>query len=238
MDKEVNLRYARYIEHQKEVSREFHSDPRFKVYEHLLKKIRLNRDWDVADLGCGAGTLISLANSIVEGKCVGVDACELYERPVDDGKLKFFSQDLKTWLDNQLDNSWDCIFFIDVFEHLSLSELVQVSENLKRVIRPNGMVVLHVPNGESPFGSQVLWSDLTHYRAFSIASLYQIKSIAHARKIDVWESGPVGRGFKAFGRKLVIAAMRLANNLYLAADMGVVDFSRPVTRNIWVKLDF
>jgi SAM-dependent methyltransferase len=58
--------------------------------------------------------------------------------------------------------SLDLVVCFDVFEHLSHDTCAQWFAQIRRVLRPGGRLIGHVPNGLSPFAGSVYWGDLTH----------------------------------------------------------------------------
>jgi len=58
--------------------------------------------------------------------------------------------------------SLDLVVCFDVLEHLSHDTCAQWFAQIRRVLRPGGRLIGHVPNGLSPFAGSVYWGDLTH----------------------------------------------------------------------------
>jgi cyclopropane fatty-acyl-phospholipid synthase-like methyltransferase len=70
--------------------------------------------------------------------------------------------------------SIDAAMALDVFEHIPLTELVDLMTELEKVLKPAGRLLITVPNGASPFGRLQQHGDLTHINAFTQTSLEQL----------------------------------------------------------------
>jgi 2-polyprenyl-3-methyl-5-hydroxy-6-metoxy-1,4-benzoquinol methylase len=70
--------------------------------------------------------------------------------------------------------SYDVVLAFDVFEHLTRPELLDASREIERILKPGGVLLLHLPNGASPYCGAVRWGDITHEQAFTRSSLTQV----------------------------------------------------------------
>src|SRR5581483_4474529 len=70
--------------------------------------------------------------------------------------------------------SQDAVIAYDVIEHLTKDELIEVTDEVVRVLKPGGRWIVHVPNGLSPFAGVMTYGDLTHELAFTPESLTQL----------------------------------------------------------------
>jgi ubiquinone/menaquinone biosynthesis C-methylase UbiE len=108
----------------------------------------------VLDLGCGRGELVcELARR--GAYAVGIDyaeaALELAEElasTLDEQareRVKFFRSDAKVLPFD--DDSFDVVLMVDVYEHLHPYEIVATLGEIKRILRPGGLLVIHTgPN--------------------------------------------------------------------------------------------
>jgi ubiquinone/menaquinone biosynthesis C-methylase UbiE len=71
-------------------------------------------------------------------------------------------EDIFACLNAQPDWSVNVITVFDVIEHLTKQETFHLLEEVMRVLKPEGMLIAHCPNGLSPFVGAVCWGDLTH----------------------------------------------------------------------------
>lgn len=116
----------------------------------ILKKIEVKPNDVVLDIGCGRGDItLNLA-----AKCrmiYGIDYAaaaitlanemnDKYPRKIKD-KVKFLKMNAKKL--DFTDNTFDVIIAIDVFEHLYDPELRTSLKEMKRVLKPNGILFIH-----------------------------------------------------------------------------------------------
>lgn len=110
----------------------------------FLKYLKANDQ--VLDLGCGNGQN-SLKASTVGAKVIGVDK-QMIESPKN---FDFQQVDLEKPLDFKR-NFFDKVLFLDVLEHLNNRD--QIMKEVKRVLKPKGLLLLSIPN------SQTSWKKL------------------------------------------------------------------------------
>ncbi len=116
-----------------------------KYSSHYYFQLFAGNKNDILDVGCGEGffaeRLAQAGNQVV-----GVDILpEIKQR---DSLLKYFQADLDRGLDSvieQIDNrKFDKVLLQDVLEHLRTPEVIL--RDCARVLKPNGQVVVSVPN--------------------------------------------------------------------------------------------
>ncbi|EJW11540.1 Cyclopropane-fatty-acyl-phospholipid [Rhodovulum sp. PH10] len=71
-------------------------------------------------------------------------------------------------------NRFNTIVAFDVFEHFSISEILNRLEAAAKMLKPGGHLLLRFPNGQSPFGLQAQHGDPTHKSALSRSIFEQL----------------------------------------------------------------
>jgi len=189
---------------------------------HLIRShFPRNRQSDILELGCGHGAVIYYAR--LEGyiNICGVDgspeqvaaARRLGIDGVDEG-------DLMQALAALPSESKDCIVAFDVIEHFTRNELIMLVDEVRRVLRPGGRWIIHVPNGESPFVGMIRYSDITHELAFTRISIGQLLYSSGFSDVFCYEDAPIPHGIKSFVRLLLWKFFRALLRLYVAAETG------------------
>ena len=193
---------------------------------HALRKLiqlhfPADRSAAVLDLGCGHGALLHFAREAGYTNLRGVDgspeqvaaARRLGIEGVEEG-------DLRDALAAQPDVSLDVVIAFDVIEHFTRDELLPFVDEVRRVLKPGGRWIIHVPNGESPFGGRMRYWDLTHELAFTRTSLAQLLLASGFAEVRCFEDQPVVHGTKSAARWLLWKGFRGLLRLYIAAETG------------------
>ena len=69
---------------------------------------------------------------------------------------------------------FDAIVAFDVLEHIPQDALIPLFQSFASKLRPDGVVLCRVPNGESPFGRLYQHGDLTHRTTLDLSKFQQI----------------------------------------------------------------
>lgn len=70
--------------------------------------------------------------------------------------------------------TFDLIVAFDVFEHIPADQIQDVFTLLRKKLNANGVIVVRVPNGQSPFGLAYQHGDITHINCLSKTKFQQI----------------------------------------------------------------
>jgi SAM-dependent methyltransferase len=186
----------------------------------------------ILDIGCGAGQFMEWLE-----RGLGYEDVRGIER---DPRLAAFAAeygidkvevcDLRTW---HVPEMFDCIFLKDVLEHIPPGEHIEVLRYLAGKLRPDGCLVLRVPNANSTFATRHLFNDPTHFRSYSEHSLRSELEQTGFSRIeihgdDVWVPQSL-MGALRLGVKLLVRAFR---RLEAAAEYGPEGLSMPVSLNL------
>jgi SAM-dependent methyltransferase len=118
----------------------------------------------VLDLGCGRGELLLLLRE------AGVAATGVEGDPALAGAarrrgLEVVEGDVLETLRAQEAASWGAVTAIHLLEHLPPAALAAVLAEIRRVLRPGGLLIAECPNPHSlRVGAALFWQDPTHHR--------------------------------------------------------------------------
>jgi 2-polyprenyl-3-methyl-5-hydroxy-6-metoxy-1,4-benzoquinol methylase len=178
MEKETkDFIYKKYAEWK-----QWNGDSPFQsgIYKKELSRLNLNNKAKIVEFGFGDGHFLDWAKD--EGYDVaGVDRVfGLVENARKKGHRAYCSIKEMTDLDKV-----DLIIAFDVFEHLEIEEAIALIEDAKSILKPQGLMMLRVPNTASPFGLEYQNGDLTHVSQWSESRFHQLAIVIGIECISV-----------------------------------------------------
>jgi SAM-dependent methyltransferase len=173
----------------------------------------------VADLGCGDGIVLRVFQEMgfsdlhgVEGSSEMWALCVRQFPQVEKGDLREFLRQHK--------NSYDIIVLFDVLEHFTREEATELLDDAYIAMRPGGLLLLQLPNGDSPFAGGVFSADITHETLYTGGSLGHILAMSGFRLTDLNEHSPEPTDFKSAVRWVAWKAMRLSIRVFHRIETG------------------
>ena len=124
----------------------------------LIKKFSKNRNFKLADIGCGNGSIISfLEKKYSESKITGIDghlnALINVRRRTKKAFLQL--QDISQLSPLSEDQRYDIVILMDVLEHLD--EPGEILKQINNVLKKDGVIIATVP------ALMTIWSDRDHF---------------------------------------------------------------------------
>ena len=140
MDKRTrsSIYHKKYMFSKKEYgTKPIHSSETIRELKRIVgnKKIK-----DYLDIGCGS---CFYSNLFPEAHYVGIDIVDKQIERAKKKKLDVKKHDLEEPFPFK-DNSFDCIFAMDILEHIYNTS--QCLREINRVLKPDGILILQVPN--------------------------------------------------------------------------------------------
>lgn len=164
---------------------------------HYSELLPSDRNAKILEVGCGYGRYLAALSDMGYKDCYGID---LSADQIAHAKTKLLlsnveEADALAWL-NDKEATFDCILGLDILEHLTNADLIQLGENMYKALKPGGVVIFQVPNGMSPL-NPIIYGDLTHVRAFTPQSMQQF--LLHVRFVPngYFEIPPYVYGLKS-----------------------------------------
>ena len=174
----------------------------------------------ILDVGCGWGGFLAFLQSRGYTDLAGVDSSpqqvEIAQRL---GLQQVEVGDIFDAL-YKFPNHYSCIIAFNVLEHLDKDQVLPFLKAAKAALRPNGCLLLELPNSNSPFGSRTRYWDFTHELSFTPTSLLQIFEVVGFSGVQLRERDPVVHGLKSLVRSILWQGIRQALGFYLVVEQG------------------
>ncbi|MBL0932897.1 MAG: class I SAM-dependent methyltransferase, partial [Alphaproteobacteria bacterium] len=97
---------------------------------------------------------------------------------------------------------------------------MKLADEVRRVLKPGGRWILHLPNGEALFAGRVRYWDFMATGSFTRKSIEQLLLVCDFRDVRCYEDKPVAHGLKSSVRAVLWAVLRAGLRLALAAETG------------------
>jgi SAM-dependent methyltransferase len=166
--------------------------PSTEWWDHKLLPLLagLDRSACLLELGCGDGALLEYLRSRGFVGPRGIDVSPEQVALARARGVPATCGDALSYLQT-CDTEFDAILAVDVFEHLTREELVQLAPRVHAALRPGGRLLVQTANGAGLLPGQVIYGDLTHQTVFTPASLGQLLTQAGFSNLRFYEAGPI-----------------------------------------------
>jgi SAM-dependent methyltransferase len=204
---------------------------------HLEKLIRNHfpedKETAILDLGCGAGALEYFASRRGYANMVGIDRSPQQVAAARSMGLTGVREgELLAVLESLPGESQGLVVAFDVLEHFRKDEALELMDQVNRVLVPGGKVIIHTPNGSSPFSGRAGHRDFTHETIFTQESLGQLLAASGFSRIECYEEQPVVHGMVSGLRWLLWRVLRGILRFYLAVETGSLVPNEILSQNL------
>jgi cyclopropane fatty-acyl-phospholipid synthase-like methyltransferase len=206
---------------------------------YFKKLLPLNPESRILDIGCGLGSSLMVLRDLGYSNLTGIEFSRevvnlLQGSPIQDYVI---NSDIASFLSDALaeGKQYDAILSIDVFEHFSKNELIDILCLIEKVLAPGGILLIKVPNAQSPlFSGTVVFGDFAHENAVTPSSLSQVLRACGFDKIQACEAAPVPYTLFSYLRYFLWKIVRLIYVALYAVETGALNVSEIWSRSFFV----
>ena len=194
---------------------------RADVYRRVvLPRLPQDRASRIAELACGHGSFLWWLKSQGFHHITGIDSSAEQVAVAREVDCVVEKAEVVGWLEHQPPQSVDALVGIDLVEHLTKDDFMNVLRQSSRALVPSGVLVLRYPNGDSPLVGLNLFNDITHIWTYTtncvrtLAAMHDFSKVTFADESDValrdhrWLKVPLSKISGLILRGLIRAATR------------------------------
>lgn len=186
--------------------------------EILPKLSGMSKSARIFDLGCGSGSLLMALKQAGYTQISGMD---LSQEQVDMahgmGVAEVLLGDAMQFL-REAQQGFDVITGMDIIEHFTKDELVELLQLIQSKLNPGGMAIFRTPNMDAPVASAFALGDFTHENYLNASSAEQVMLSCGFHSVNVLPSTMRVQGvFKEIVRRIAYDWMELFWKLQLFA---------------------
>jgi SAM-dependent methyltransferase len=183
-------------------------------------------DVPVLDIGIGRGEMLSCMKHWGYENYTGIDISPSTVEFCTSLELNCVEvSDTAAWLDENK-NRFCVITLLDVLEHIPKNEVISFLKSAREALRSDGILILQVPNLQTPDGQLHRYNDFTHETGFIEHSLSQVLLTAGFKKFDF------------YGFETILAGVRSRNMLYRILACIQKELRKALRRVYWSYVRF
>jgi len=167
------------------------------------------RNEPVLDVGCGPGGFMEFLQS--EGFC-DISGIELSHEQAALARRSFPNVKEASAFDElpRYKDHFSLIAVFDVLEHFDRDEALAFLDMVYAALKPGGLLLLQLPNGDSPLGGGIIWGDATHEYMYTTRSLGHMLRASGFADLKFQEHGPQPVSLTSTIRWLLWKGIRIA----------------------------
>lgn len=191
-------------------------------------KLPANKSAKIYEAGCGPGAFLIFLKSL---GYTNIEASDFSEAQVNIARTIGFNArlaDSVADLESIDEKSLDCVVAIDFIEHLEKDNAMRFLKACGRAIKNGGILILRMPNGDSPLVGRNFFNDPTHIWAYTTVSMRALLEIAGFSEIEFRdEAEAMIREWRFLKVPFMRIARWIAKAIIRAATREQIDFLSP-----------
>lgn len=200
---------------------------KFKQFEHNYRSyFPKNKALRVLDIGIGRGEMLTCMKNWGYQNYLGIDISPSTVKFCSSIGLncKLVSDSEEFLLQNK--QEFDVITLLDVLEHFKKENVVSFLRALKESLKPDGVLIIQVPNLQAPDGHLHRYNDITH----------EVGYIEHSLQQVLMASGFENISFMGFEELIFKTPIQIIKKSLRATHWAFVRFLRFINANLNPKI--
>ena len=197
---------------------------RLKVYLPIIKKVDAgSKSFPIIDIGCGRGEWLELLKDA--GLCtIGLDLNGTMIKICKDRGLNVIQDEALSYLTGLSDASMGAVTGFHLIEHYGFEFLIKLLEEILRVLKPGGLVILETPNPNNVLvGSCNFYLDPTHNKPLPSSLIKLVLESRGFNKVKIININPYSDDLKIKNNDLE-TSKRFNEYFYGPQDYAVVGY--------------
>ena len=191
---------------------------KWRFEKEILPLINLPKSARILDIGCGSGSFLKALSEQGYTEIAGIDLSEEQVKLAHQlGVTQVQQGDLVDFL-NAADHKFDLISGMDIIEHFTKNELVDLLRLIQNHLNPCGIAIFRTPNLDAPMATVYANGDFTHENYMNASSAQQVLMACGFEQVQVFESNmQIPNALKEIIRKVVFSLLKFRFKLTLFA---------------------
>ena len=191
---------------------------KWRFEKEILPLINLPKSARILDIGCGSGSFLKALSEHGYTEITGIDLSEEQVKLAHQlGVTQVQQGDLVEFL-NAAEHKFDLISGMDIIEHFTKNELVDLLHLIQNYLNPGGIAIFRTPNLDAPMATVYANGDFTHENYMNASSAQQVLMACGFEKVQVFESNmQIPNALKEIIRKVVFSLLKFRFKLTLFA---------------------
>ncbi len=191
---------------------------KWRFEREILSLLPADKSIRILDIGCGSGSLLKAINEKGYTQTLGIDLSEEQVQMAHEfGVPSVQLGDVLTFLKENKE-PFDVITGMDIIEHFTKNELVELLSLVRTQIKPLGLAIFRTPNLDAPMATVYANGDFTHENYMNASSAQQVLLACGFKEVAVQESNMEIPSFpKEMLRKVLIKWVKLRLKVLLFA---------------------
>ncbi len=162
---------------------------RNKSIQNWLERFGLQKDHRVLEIGCGIGTQTQLLAEYLNSDNQ-ITALDISPKSIDIAKDRYDNYKGITWIaadfvTHKMDEKFDVVLMPDVLEHIPVDQHKQLFANIRKVLKKDGFVLIHIPQ---PYYQEWVWKNKPELMQVIDQSIYTnvLANNVYSNDLYIW----------------------------------------------------